>query len=88
MFKEELIEWSKKVRVHKEKLDQRMFDDLLKLVLSRLDTGSYEETFRFLGQKYYDCRNSPLVGPRLLGINAKLIKDKMWSINKKHNVGS
>ncbi len=81
-MKEELIAWSKKVREHKKELDQRMFDDLLKLVLSRLDAGGYEETFIFLEEK--SRIKSNIVGPRLLGINAKLIKDKLWSLNRKH----
>jgi hypothetical protein len=81
-MKEELREWASKVSQSKKNLDKRMFDDLVKNVLFRLNKNGYEDTFKWLNDNYEKGINHQRVGPYLLATNSKQVKDKLWSLNK------
>lgn len=77
----ELIEWAEKVRKGKKDLDQKMFDDIMKQVQARAARG--EDARAWLEKQYKEFAGSRFVGGRLMETNSKLIRDKMWSIERK-----
>jgi len=79
----ELIGWAKKVSENKSNLDRGMFDDLMKLILVKLDKDGYDDTMRYLNKNYEGGTGSRMVGVHLFSTNSKQIKDKLWSLNKK-----
>lgn len=78
-----LDEWSEKVSANKKGADKLLFDDLIKIVKRRLEINGYEMTMQYLGDNYIQGKGSTMVGGHFLSTNSKLIKDKLWSLNKK-----
>jgi len=74
-----LIEWANKVSANKKDLDKVMFDDLMKAVLSRIERDGWQKAKDYL-KKDMTAKSSEMVGPRLLGINAEVIHQKIWSL--------
>lgn len=81
-MKDKLIEWAKKISANKNDLDKTMFDDLMKAVLGRIDRYGWQNAKDYLLGDI-PAKSSQMVGPRLLGINAKIIYDKVWSLCRK-----
>ena len=81
-MEKKLIEWSRKVRLNKKKLDRDMFDCLIKNILSRLEKDGYEKTFNYLKENYEKGKGNRMVGVILLRNNSKQIKDKLWSLER------
>jgi hypothetical protein len=78
---EQLNEWAVKVRAQKKELDQRMFDDMMKITRDKLTREGYAPTREWLKKNALIIDNR--VGPILLAQNGKLIMDKLWSLNQK-----
>lgn len=79
---EELKAWAEKARLNKKGLDKKIFDDIMKIVLSRLEKEGYKPTFDYLQDNCIKGQDSRMNGVILLRNNSKLIKDKMWSLNR------
>ena len=81
-MKLDLEEWIEKVSNNKRGLDKQMFDDLMKNVYFRLEKNGYEHTFNWLKENYEKGIQHKMVGVVLLAQNSKIVKDKLWSLNK------